>query len=327
MITSKRGFARLLFTTAMLILPSGPAAAAKGDCGQPTSTGISPKTSDALTILRESVGLATDCDSAACICDVNNNKSITTTDALLVLKKAVGQPVSLNCSCGPPAVVDDFNDNSVDPARWGDDQIDGHGVLKETNHELQFTCSPATADDYVLRPWIDSLLPYDADWSVQIDLKNTTVATKDDQVNSFGLSVVDMSNFGNEVYGEMYVSRYNGPPSRSGFYGELGDDGSYLAEVDSGGIGVTSGALRIEFDAAGKVMTLRYDVDPTNGYDWITYGSFGVDGSGGTDGNANWGLSASDRFGVAVYGYSSTMVVTAGQMTGDNFRIAGGVPQ
>ena len=64
-------------------------------CGKPTnSSGGAPKTSDALFALKAAVKSAT-CDLS--LCDVNNSGTITTSDALIILKKAVGQLVTLNC--------------------------------------------------------------------------------------------------------------------------------------------------------------------------------------------------------------------------------------
>ncbi|MBI5506126.1 MAG: endonuclease/exonuclease/phosphatase family protein [Deltaproteobacteria bacterium] len=51
--------------------------------------------SDALRILKAAVGQPVTCEP--CVCDANNSGSITTSDALLVLKFSVGQPVTLNC--------------------------------------------------------------------------------------------------------------------------------------------------------------------------------------------------------------------------------------
>ena len=44
---------------------------------------------------------------------------------------------------------DDFNDNSKDTAKWGDDDIVGNGVLTETNQRLEYTCSTGTAEDEI----------------------------------------------------------------------------------------------------------------------------------------------------------------------------------
>jgi len=97
-----RFLAALLVGSALLAAPTG-ALAVKGDCGQPTSLTGNPKASDAQTILKAAVGQPTDCDAKVCICNVNSAGGITTTDALLVLKFAVGQEVVLNCPCPPPS--------------------------------------------------------------------------------------------------------------------------------------------------------------------------------------------------------------------------------
>jgi cytochrome c553 len=67
-------------------------------CSQPVTNGPDPTASDCLFILRSAVGSST-CDPA-CICDLNAAGGITATDALICLKKAVGQNVELACQCG-----------------------------------------------------------------------------------------------------------------------------------------------------------------------------------------------------------------------------------
>jgi len=89
------------------IMLAAPAAslALNGDCGIPSTNGAMPTTTDAQAILREAVGNATTCDtnpSGPCVCDVNYDGveiKITTGDALIDLRKAVGQSVTLVCGC------------------------------------------------------------------------------------------------------------------------------------------------------------------------------------------------------------------------------------
>lgn len=77
---------------------SSPAAAALGDCAQPSSSGATPTATDALFILNAAVGLAM-CE--ACVCDVDGSRSITAPDALRALQIAVGTELSLDCPpCG-----------------------------------------------------------------------------------------------------------------------------------------------------------------------------------------------------------------------------------
>jgi hypothetical protein len=62
-------------------------------CGDANGDG-SLSATDALAVLRTSVGAATCALSA---CDVNDSGGVTATDALIILKSAVGQSVVLNC--------------------------------------------------------------------------------------------------------------------------------------------------------------------------------------------------------------------------------------
>jgi hypothetical protein len=76
------------------ICPAVPASADHVRCGQPSTTGETPKSSDALAILRSAVGIST-CD--LCVCDVNESGTKTSGDALLTLRRSVGQNVALVC--------------------------------------------------------------------------------------------------------------------------------------------------------------------------------------------------------------------------------------
>jgi len=87
---------------AFVVLASGlllplPAWPAEGDCSQPVSSGAVPSVSDCLFILRTAVGIST-CDPA-CICAPKGTLPISAADALLCLKKSVGQNVTLSCPC------------------------------------------------------------------------------------------------------------------------------------------------------------------------------------------------------------------------------------
>lgn len=79
---------------ALLALTGSAAMAAKGDCAQPLSSGTGPNSSDCSFVLKASVGTMA-CEP--CVCDVNGNASLTSSDALLCLQRAVGQNVNLDC--------------------------------------------------------------------------------------------------------------------------------------------------------------------------------------------------------------------------------------
>ena len=87
----------LAFLPAILWLGLGSASASKGDCGQPITFGEEPTASDALGVLRAAVGTS-ECEN--CVCDVDASGSVQATDALRTLRFAVGTLEDLDClSC------------------------------------------------------------------------------------------------------------------------------------------------------------------------------------------------------------------------------------
>lgn len=72
--------------------------AASGSCGLPVSAGPLPTATDALAVLRAAVGLLV---CAPCVCDADSSGAITATDALIVLRAAVGIADARMC---PPCV-------------------------------------------------------------------------------------------------------------------------------------------------------------------------------------------------------------------------------
>src|SRR4029079_6362851 len=88
----------------LVLVSSRPLEAAQGDCGQPVGSGAQPIASDCLFILRAAVGSET-C-RPDCVCDTNDTDDTTASDALVCLKKAVGQDVGLDCRC-PASPADD----------------------------------------------------------------------------------------------------------------------------------------------------------------------------------------------------------------------------
>jgi hypothetical protein len=63
-------------------------------CGDPFDTGSGVNATDALVVLKASVGLA-ECDP--CLCDVDGSSLVVATDALAILHAAVGLPARLRC--------------------------------------------------------------------------------------------------------------------------------------------------------------------------------------------------------------------------------------
>ena len=323
---STRLLARRLRATALcLALLGSPmkSSATLGDCAQPSSNGTAPTASDCLYILKVAVGSAT-C-SPQCVCAPKGILPTSASDALLCLRKAVGQAATLACPCAVEGSHgDDFDDNVKDTEKWGADEVHGNGLLVEVDQRLEYSCESATADDDGIRPWILDRLPYDAAWAIQLDVVNVTVSTEAQQVNGFGIKVGSPQTAASAISAELYM--HGGVPYPiHGFRTDLETDNTVAASSDTGRLRVTNGAVRLSFDSSDKVIHVFYDLENRDGYQWVEYGSFGLAGGGGADGNTDWGLGASDAFPVFLYGYSSGMSVAPSEMWGDNFSLAGSV--
>ncbi|HEY2773101.1 MAG TPA: hypothetical protein VGK20_03510 [Candidatus Binatia bacterium] len=79
-------------------------------CGAPVTGSNPPYSRDALVILKSAVGQPVTCQ--LCECDPNNSGGITASDSLLALRAAVQQPVALTC----PACVDPVETSGVTAA-------------------------------------------------------------------------------------------------------------------------------------------------------------------------------------------------------------------
>ncbi|MBP1735089.1 MAG: hypothetical protein H6Q53_1376, partial [Deltaproteobacteria bacterium] len=101
----------------------------------------------------------------------------------IVMRYWLGLALILVCLTGFGPVVlfsnqafatggDDFDDNSKDLTKWGEDIIGrGKCAMNEVNSRLEYTCKSASVElNEVIRPWILAELPYNANWEMQIDI-------------------------------------------------------------------------------------------------------------------------------------------------------------
>lgn len=220
--------------------------------------------------------------------------------------------------------ADNFNDNSKDSSKWGDDIVTGNGALNETNQRLQYTSASLGPDNNSERPWKLTRLPYNADWEIQFDTYNGTHPIIDGQVNSMGVTILSPLSGGDYFYHELYRVSQGGSPA-TGVNSDLVTDDASVGGEDSGDLSVSRVTLLLRWDSKNKVVECLYDKDPADGFQWVSLASMGLAGAGGTSGNTDWGMAAKDQFFVSVYGYSSAMKVKAGEMYLDNFSERGGV--
>ena len=217
--------------------------------------------------------------------------------ALLFFCLLCSMPVWANLSG-----TDDFNDNAMDASKWSVFLGDS---LNETNSRLEFA-SAAEPESIGVWEWILNDAGYVQDWSISLDAFNS--------IDEDGLSDQSIS-FG-------ILAFYNDPGVYFDVNLQIGDDVTggnpyriISTEVESStgpgidyGIPVSSlgAGLKISFDAASKNFTGYYDIG--DGLTMTTNFNTGA-----------WGMSDSDVFTVVIYGLSSDLAVSSGEVFGDNF--------
>ncbi len=219
---------------------------------------------------------------------------------------------------------DDFHDNVKNTTKWDADIIFGHGAVTETNQHLEYTVAVSGAQyDFAYRPWLLNDPAYNDTWEAVLDVHNE-VTPDINQIASVGIEVFNFDDSDDSIYLELYASGLSGLPPTRGFFCSLLENGrESAAPVDSLDLGVTNGALRIVYQGQTKVVFAYYDPDgKANGYAWTLLASFGINNSGGADGNARWGMTSSDIFLVSPYGYSERMLIPRNRVWADNFSAA-----
>jgi hypothetical protein len=208
---------------------------------------------------------------------------------------------------------DDFNDNSKDGAKWGNDVFGttGTALLTETNGRLQLTASGT--DPFAYRPWIANTGSYTANWSVQMDVNVPTLTLTSGQ--AYGVSIVvsnhDDPNDRFEV--DLELNALGAPTPPRAFFTVFTTNGMDVLPDGASSTTSTSAAVRIRYDAGTKTLFGDFDADgATNGYSFTNFDSRSV---------APWGMTAASVFDAGVSGFSQGgAVVTAGDAVfGDNF--------
>jgi hypothetical protein len=215
---------------------------------------------------------------------------------------------------------DDFNDNTVDPSKWGSDFSYGGGVLTETNSRLEYTV-PTVADppgwSGVDRPWILNHGSYVEGWAVQLDVGvgNVSVPIGGDNYAAMALYVQNAS--GPDRDGALIELGVFGDIGRN-FLANFFIDGSFAGPSVYTGTTSEAGAVQIVFDSINKLLFLQYDINGSaGGYDWITLRTVDI---------KPWNMTDTSVFNAFVSAGSGGVVLTSGMVTADNF-VASQVPE
>lgn len=193
-------------------------------------------------------------------------------------------------------IVDDFNDDVRDAAKWPNYQDWNGGAFAETNGRLEFTTTGAPPANYSCEAVLESahVGQFNRDFTFIVDLANIAPPIEH-RSGYFLVEISAANNSGNQLAvqfadwstGQAYIGTY----LRKDGYNVAGS-GFYLTTDEI--------RLRIDFDSQTKVISTFYDVNPADADEWIPIDSFGIAGGGGADGNTDWELGETDPFVVGL---------------------------
>lgn len=223
--------------------------------------------------------------------------------------------MSMPAIVGVPGVRDDFNDNLKNASIWGADTSLGTASFTEAAERISYVNSSGALSE-VFRPLIPDLPGYGHDWDVVVDLRNVFLPGTGIPEAGIGLRVGSSLNPQNFIEAALMAYRQDDAVERP-LLARIGGGAAKFAMINS-----SFASIRIRFDATRKIIHCDYDADgPINGYSWTRYASFGIDGGGGSSGNAAWAMSGNQKFGISLVGFSADQEVPAGAVSLDDFRI------
>lgn len=238
-----------------------------------------------------------------------------------------------NLATGLTPMSDNFNDNLLDLTKW-DDSFAFGGSISESGGKIDYIVSDPELLEFDFAGLSypsqsnptnpGSTLGSNENWQVIVDVNNTSMPVSSGEISSAGIQIVDANYDGDFIFLELYSSSLDELPLKRAFISNLGTNGVDVpaSDIDTGNLpGQTIGSLKIAYNGASKIVTTYYDATgSSNGFQWVQLASYGLNGSGGANGNTDWGLTTSG-FIVSIYGYSELMVLTPGEVSLDNFSL------
>ena len=221
-------------------------------------------------------------------------------------------------------VGDDFDDNTIDPALWGPQVIVGPIGFNESIQRINY--EGMVAAGAAAMPWVANRLPYNSDWEIRFSVYNGAYLFNNGEQGAFGFGIQSDLDTNDTCSVITYAKRTAAlPMTVMGFRSDFVNNAK-LRGSGVNNLNIRSGLLRLEFDSATKILNAYVGTNSqfvvTNNYVDVFIGSFGIAGTGGSITNANWGMTDTNTFTVAILG--AHQVLTGGAASfGDNFEMTG----
>lgn len=213
-----------------------------------------------------------------------------------------------------PAQVADFTDVAATEKAFKLSFESGDGALTIKEGAIRYTVDEPTEKDFQYLYFQPARLRASQDFSITGTFKNDAIPESSKQLASVGIEVYQAQDLSNRVAATLSVARLEGYFSRTVFTQvvESGEtvDSTYTTELRL----PVEVSFKLDYSAKGKVFTVYYDANAEAAEDWVLVGSFGIGGSGGDSGNANWKMRSSEKFLVYLYGYSENLQIFDGEI-------------
>lgn len=235
---------------------------------------------------------------------------------------------------------DNFNDNTFASGRWGSFNTANAGLWTETNGRMEFTgdatSTSITTSNRVqqFRVWSNNTASssYTDSWTASASFTIDTAAVSSNGVVMMGLETFAATTTAG-YYGVYLLSATSG----SRIFAERGIwNGTGYTRATLG----STGDLNLSFDTTNVLLETRYNPSTntlttafsfdggTTYYDFTTGGGTNAFGGGASFTVTNWAASATDGFGLDIYGAlygngtQTGPTLTSGQAYMDNLSVS-----
>jgi hypothetical protein len=189
----------------------------------------------------------------------------------------------------------------------------GEGTFNPVYEGFEYTVEKPSEKDYDYRLYRPASLKASHDFEVIGRFKNDTVAESSREAASVGIEIYQQRNLSNRLATELSVARLEGYFSRTVF-SQVVENGKKKTECFSADLRLPAETtFKLSYQSSEKVFSVYYQSDETEVLEWVFVGSFGIAGSGGENGNANWRMRSSENFLIYIYGFSKNMKVYEGE--------------
>ena len=201
----------------------------------------------------------------------------------------------------------------------------GVGNISLSNQEYNFISSSTFGQHEAGLAWVNNPVRNSEDWEFQLDVGNALSVANSTRYAAVGIYVANNIDQQDVAYLEFYSSYFNElGKAVHGFTAGLKNNGVQLHEGDTFELPFNVGALRAKYLSSEHTVSFYFHTgSTTEGYFWQFLTKYGVDGSDGTEANANWLMPLHAEFDVGLYGAANGTRSFVGQLTADDFTAGG----